>query len=307
MKATALQRGTAVHEAIEYYNTGKSWKRAVKKFAKEFYRTTMKQEIEAFGDVPKIVQSICENYFECYGDDGLEYLDCEVHFELPLSPTINLEGYIDAITKDGNEIWPMEHKTYKRMPNRDFIMFNPQAARYIWALWQLGYKPAGFLWNILLVAEPALPTLTEKTHELSLKKIKSTPYTIIQGIKQLGLDPKNYQEYISKFSYDDFFYRSKIRLSEDVVNDIMKDTIKIAEDIDYNGEKNRVKNLTKDCSWCSYKSICQGEMMGLDVDYIKKSEYKKREHGRNEEQTHQPKIRIKTHRNRGKNKRPHRN
>jgi ATP-dependent helicase/DNAse subunit B len=278
-KAAALQRGTVVHEAIEAYNTGKSWKKVIKRFERDFMKNTMAEERVELGDIPKIAQTICENYFACYEqeDENLEYIQNELHFDLPLTKTITLEGYIDALTLDNKILWPMEHKTYARLPDRDFLMFNSQSGRYIWALWELGYNPAGFLWNILLVKEPAKPKMTEKTNKLSLAAINSTPFAVEKGIKELGLDPRKYKDYINKFSYDDFFFRHKVRLSKPVVNSIMEDTIQVAKMIESHGMTYKSKNLGKDCGWCSYKSICQGELCGLDVDFIKKTEYVIRE------------------------------
>jgi RecB family exonuclease len=299
-KAAALQRGTVVHEAIEKYNTGKSWKKVVRRFSKEFYANTLEEERVELGDLPKIVSSICDNYFACYENEDLEYLECEKHFELPLTKTVNLEGYIDAITKDSRgNTWPMEHKTYSRLPKRDFIMFNPQSARYIWALENMGYKPYGFLWNILLVGStPLKPTMTEKTKKLSLAHINSTPFAIQQGIKELGLNPKDYQKFIDSFDYEGFFYRQKIRLDKNVVKDIMQDTIDVAIMIEKQGSSLKAKNLTKDCSWCSYKSICQAELMGLDAKFVIKNEYEEREHGRNENKKKEEPRKSKTHRHR---------
>lgn len=274
-KAAALQRGSIVHEAIEAYNKGKSWKKVVNRFSEEFYKNTMAEERVELGDIPQIAKTICENYFACYGDEDLEYLNSEMHFELPLTKTITIEGYIDALVRDGNTLWPMEHKTYSRMPDRDFIIFNSQSGIYIWALEQLGYKPAGMLWNILLVKEPALPKLTS-TGKLSQAMIKSTPHAIRKGIKSLGFNPKLYKNYINKFDYEDFFFRHKVRLSRNVVSTIMDDTIQIAKLIEKEGHKLTAKNLGKDCSWCSFKPLCQAELLGLDKEYIQKAEYETR-------------------------------
>ena len=34
------------------------------------------------------------------------------------------------------------------------------------------------------------------------------------------------------------------------------------------GETNKVHNITRDCSWCTYHDICYAEMTGGDVEYV---------------------------------------
>ena len=34
------------------------------------------------------------------------------------------------------------------------------------------------------------------------------------------------------------------------------------------GEKNKTKNLTKECAWCEYRDICMAELSGGDREYV---------------------------------------
>lgn len=277
LKPGPLQRGVVIHECLENWNNGKSWKKPLKKYRENFYKNTFEEERVELGDIPQMVQELLEAYTHFYTEEEFEYLQNELHFELPLTQDIAIQGYIDSIVKDKNgRVWSMENKTYARTPDRDFLIFNPQSATYNWALKQLGYEPEGMLWNIIKAKEPTKPKLTQKTQQLSVAKLDSTPYTVRKGIIELGLDPEDYQDFIDKHDYSNYFYRHQIRLNQKVVDSIMEDTISTAQEIYDQGGKLKDKNLGKDCSWCSYKSICQAELMGLDVDYIIEAEYQVR-------------------------------
>lgn len=279
-KGMALRRGSIIHECIEAYNSGKSWKKPFKVFEKDFYDNTFMEERLEVGDIPKMVSELLENYFHYYEDEELEYIQNELHFQLPLTSDIEIEGYIDAVVKDGrNKTWPMETKTYTKSPDRDMLMFNNQSAIYTWALSELGYKPEGTLWNIIRAKEPSRPRMTDKTGKLSLAKLDSTPYTANKAIREMGLDPRDYQEFIEKLSYDSYLFRHYIRINKDVVSTIMGDTIYTATNILDKGDKIKDRNLTRNCGWCSFKEICQAELMGLDTDFIIKHEYQLREKG----------------------------
>ena len=274
LKPGPLQRGSVIHECLEYWNNGKSWRRPLERFSKEFYETTFEEERIELGDIPKMVEELMEAYTYYYEDEDLNYLANELYFELPLTSEIAVEGYIDSLVEDNKGgIWSMETKTYARAPDREFLLFNIQSAIYTWALTQMGYSPEGMLWNIIKAKEPNKPKLTKKTKELSVAKLDSTPYTVRKGIIELGLNPEDYQDFIDKHDYDSFFYRHAIRLNKNVVKSIIEDTRSTAIEIYEKGGKLKDKNLGRDCSWCSYKSICQAELMNLDVDYIIEAEY----------------------------------
>ena len=50
-KGIALRRGSIIHECIEAYDSGRSWRKPYKAFAEQFYRETFREEIVEFGDL----------------------------------------------------------------------------------------------------------------------------------------------------------------------------------------------------------------------------------------------------------------
>lgn len=272
-KGIALRRGSIIHECIEAYDSGRSWRKPFNSFAKQFYEETFKEEIAEIGDIPRMVEELMENYQALYDEDGLTYLGNEVHFELPLMPGVVIEGYLDALVEDeAGCVWPKETKTYKRNPDYDFLLLNTQSALYTWAVMEMGYKPKGTLWDIVRAKEPSRPAFTQKG-EISKKGIDSTPYTVRKALREMGKDPKDYQDLIDKVSFDDFFRRYPVRVNHTVVKGIMEDFKSTAREIQKQGHKLCDRNLGKGCSWCDYKPLCQAELMGLDTGYIRKKQF----------------------------------
>jgi hypothetical protein len=289
-KGEALIRGSVIHEALEAYHKGKSWKKVVKNFEKDFYKNTFEEERAELGNLPAMITEILENYFICYADDDdkWEHVEQELHFMIPLPGTagkIELEGYVDDILKDNKSlIWLGETKTHKRIPSQDFRLTNVQTASYVWALRELGLykKIRGILWNYIIAKEPTKPKLL-KSGELSKAKIDTTPHTYIKALKELGKNPKDYQDIISQLDYSSYFIRYPMVISESMIKSTMEDMIETSKQIYNCGPELKARNLTNDCDWCDYKILCQSDLMNLDTEYLIKNEFEVREGGRPKE------------------------
>lgn len=289
-KSGALRRGSIIHECIEAYDSGRSWKKVFIPFAKEFYRTTFSEEIVEIGDIPKMVEELMENYQAIYDDDGLEYIGSEVHFQLPLIPgEVEIEGYLDAIVQDeASKIWCKETKTYKRNPDYDFLVMNTQSSLYLWAMAQLGYKSQGTLWDIVRSKQPAVPQFTQ-TGKLSQKGIDSTPYTVTKWLLAQGLNPQDYQDLLSKVRPENYFTRSWVRINPVIASGVVEDFKDSSRQILRCGKQYRDRNLSKECAWCDYKPLCQAELQGLDVSFIRQKQFEISEGGRNNGKESSPK------------------
>lgn len=272
-KGMALQRGSIIHECIEAYDSGRSWRKPYQKFATQFYKETFREEIVEIGDIPRMVEELMENYQALYENDGLVYLGNEVHFELPLMPGVVIEGYLDALVEDEHgAIWPKETKTYKKNPDYDFLLLNTQSALYTWAVMEMGHNPKGTLWDIIRAKEPSRPQVL-KSGEISRKGIDSTPYTVKKALLEMGKDPKDYVDLLGKVSFEDYFRRYPVRVNHTVVRGIMGDFRSTAREILRSGSKLCDRNLGKGCAWCDYKPLCQAELMGLDTEFIRKKQF----------------------------------
>lgn len=272
-KGIALRRGSIIHECIEAYDSGRSWRKPYRNFAKQFYEETFKEEIVEMGDIPRMVEELMENYQALYENDGLIYLGNELHFELPLMPGVVIEGYLDALVEDEKgAIWPKETKTYKRNPDYDFLLLNTQSALYTWAVTEMGYSPKGTLWDIIRAKEPGRPQFL-KDGKVSKRGIDSTPYTVKKALREMGQNPDDYEDLLAKVSYEDYFRRYPVRVNPTVVKGIMDDFKSTAREIMKSGDKLHDRNLGKGCAWCDYKPLCQADLMGLDTEFIQKKQF----------------------------------
>lgn len=272
-KGIALRRGSIIHECIEAYDSGRSWRKPYRNFAKQFYEETFKEEIVEMGDIPRMVEELMENYQALYENDGLTYLGNELHFELPLMPGVVIEGYLDALVEDEKgAIWPKETKTYKRNPDYDFLLLNTQSALYTWAVTEMGYSPKGTLWDIIRAKEPGRPQFL-KDGKVSKRGIDSTPYTVKKALREMGQNPEDYEDLLAKVSYEDYFRRYPVRVNPTVVKGIMDDFKSTAREIMKSGDKLHDRNLGKGCAWCDYKPLCQADLMGLDTEFIQKKQF----------------------------------
>lgn len=272
-KGIALRRGSIIHECIEAYDSGRSWRKPYRNFAKQFYEETFKEEIVEMGDIPRMVEELMENYQALYENDGLTYLGNELHFELPLMPGVVIEGYLDALVEDEKgAIWPKETKTYKRNPDYDFLLLNTQSALYTWAVTEMGYSPKGTLWDIIRAKEPGRPQFL-KDGKVSKRGIDSTPYTVKKALMEMGQNPEDYEDLLAKVSYEDYFRRYPVRVNPTVVKGIMDDFKSTAREIMRSGDKLHDRNLGKGCAWCDYKPLCQADLMGLDTEFIQKKQF----------------------------------
>lgn len=277
-KSPALIRGSIIHECLEAYYNGKSWKKVWQRFADEFYEEAFEEEIESLGDIPYMAKELLEAYFHFYEkeDEGTEYLNNELHFELPLIDDINLEGYIDAIIEDEDgKIWVKDYKTFRSMPEYNSLRFNYQSAIYMWALREMGYEVEGMIWDIVTAKTPSKPQLL-KDGSVSKRKLDSNPYTVRKGIIELGLDPNDYLDLIHSVKYENYFHRFKIRYNQNLVDALMEDIKQTALEIRDNGDRLKDMNLeTKFKS--SYMDLWQAEVMNSDVEFIIDNHFERRE------------------------------
>lgn len=281
-KGSALVRGSAIHECIEWYNTGKSWKKSWKNFKKEWEETYLLEEKEEMGDIPKMVYDLMEGYVEYWSDEEIEYIESELEFLLPLctykGTEIWIKGFIDFIAKDpkGN-IWIGETKTHKRWPDESVRLFNQQSSIYIWALEQLGYKKVkGVIWNYVRAKQPTVPQRL-KSGRLSKQRCDSIPTVVERYLIEQGENLKDWNEFITALNWDDFYRRYEERVSREVVRSVMEDVIETAKDIIDKPDRKARNMNSQGCQWCDYAPICEAELTGADVSFIIKSKYERGE------------------------------
>lgn len=92
------------------------------------------------------------------------------------------------------------------------------------------------------------------------------------SFKDLGIEeiPEAVYEDI-KENHKAFLDRYITPIQPSVITVVWKDFVETVEDIVKN--KSSAKNLGKNCEWCSFKDLCQTELTGGDVEYVKQLYY----------------------------------
>ena len=289
VKGPALVRGSAIHECLEYYYSGKSWKKPQREFEEQFNKMYLSEERALLGDLPKMVYDLMVGYVECWEqeDEELDFLEQELEFIVPLfkGEKIYIKGFIDFIAEDNKGIILGETKTHKRFPEYDVRLFNTQSSIYAWVVRDAlnkypDKKVNRIMWNYIKAKQPTEPRLLKDGKTLSKAKLDSLPGVVYRAIKSHGLDPKKYQDLISAQDYSNYYRREVLRIDDRVVKSVLEDTRDTAIQI-YKHPLYKDRNISKDCSFCDFKSLCQAELCnpGSDLDYIIKADFEIREIG----------------------------
>lgn len=215
--------------------------------------------------------------------DGVEEPALELHFCIPCSRTNGLHGYIDAILRevDTGHVWCTDYKFRRSLSPDEEEQFNIQNAIYSKACSDMGIDITGTMtWQHSNV--PASVPKVNKDGSLSKAKIKTTWDVYLQCIEELGLDPSDYAEMEQKLADNEFWRATKEYRNPDTVYNIwnrivvpMADAISLRRNSDGG---NAMSMYPWNCKMCQFTSLCQAELRGYDVDFIKASEYTQKKH-----------------------------
>lgn len=174
-----------------------------------------------------------------------------------------------------------EHKTFSNKPNMDVLVMNTQKCLYAKAVQFLkGILPDKVKWDYIRSTPAAEPIWLEKSKRFSeAASTKITPMSWRRACKRQGiLDPEilhKGERY--KGNIPEFFFQVELDIDPLMVDTIWDGFLYTAKHIIRFGEKNKTRNVTRDCSWCTYRDICYAEMTGGDVQYVIGKDFKERE------------------------------
>lgn len=283
--ALPLFVGTGVHAMLEAQVVKGSWKDEMNAFRSDFNRLFNEEKAE-LGDVPAEVEGIVTGYFKKYQDDGLLYVPrhqgkrAEIPVKVDLDNHTRFIGFIDKFPQDSEgRNWVMDHKTCKVIPGEETRFADLQLLLYVWLLPQLGYeKPAGVIWDYVKKKAPTRPELLKNGTFSKAAKIDTTYEVYMETVEAtLGKEKlSEYEEFAQTLKgREEKFYR-RIYLpspSQEMIGNVVKDILASGAEIRNLGPNAKVRNMTKDCNFCSYYNLCQAEVRGLDSDYIRKADY----------------------------------
>lgn len=275
-----LYFGTDFHKLLELRNDPQALKEAKKSIKETFY------------DLPSAYQSdLGENYvqdlFSIFDDYNHVYHGVrqpqvtEKEFEFEVGSAANGEpivfvGKIDELYllkhQGVKSITVGEHKTFSSKPRMDILVMNPQKCLYAKAAYFLkGILPDKVKWDYIRSVPASEPIWLDKTKRFSeASSTKITPMSWRRACEARNIcNPETLAKgdrYASNIT--EFFFQVELDIDPMMVDTIWDGFMYTAKQIVRFGKSNKTKNVTKDCSWCTYRDICYSEMTGGDTEYV---------------------------------------
>lgn len=209
----------------------------------------------------------------------------ELHFRVPCPPTKGLHGYIDAILRDKETgfIWCTDYKFRKSLSPDEDEAFNIQNAVYAYACQKMKIDITGTMtWQH--VNTPAADPAILKNGTISRAKIRTTWEHYEQFCREHGQDPQDYFiEMEEKLRDIEWFRPTYEYRNAETVQRIWKECVIPAAKATKSAHGVKADNFRSMYPWncrigCQYQSICQAELRGYDAEFIRQTEYIRRDH-----------------------------
>ena len=297
-KSRPLMIGSLVHECLESHFRDGHYLPVIRNWKKEELDKMFKEEQALNSDIIPLVKSLMRGYIKRWDELGLEMIWVEHEFNIEISPGIWLNGKIDGLAKCSKGLkWLVEHKTCKKMPGEEIRINDIQAILYSRMLPLMGDDiPNGVIWDYLRTKPPAKPELLKSGGLSTRKNIDTLPEVYLREIHRHGLDVNGYQDILTELENkkDNFFRQIRLPFSKNMGDIVLEELVIDSQELvrrealyKDDGIDTFTRHLSRDCSWCDFKTLCHAELKGDDTEYILKHDYKKAEKRDEKEDRHQ--------------------
>lgn len=303
LESMPLRRGTWVHELLEYHFRGLDWEEQHRKLVKKSQEDLFEEES---GDMAKECYNIVSSYVDYYQNDPLKTVAVELTVERPLfNGNALYRGRIDLVVEDkeGN-IWLMDHKTHRVIPDWQYRELNFQNYSYLWACRKapqykaLGIpQPKGFIYDYCRTSAIKEPTLTTKgVLSRAFKAKQTTPVVLRNWLKSSGLlrtiegvdmlaikDPVEYDhvasliDEVSRQPLDSFFRRDRMEFTKEQQVRQMKSflcTAKRMLEYEWSDPDLIERNVSQCCSFmCRYKDLTNADLIHGSSELEQRTRY----------------------------------
>lgn len=282
-----LRFGTWMHELLEALNKGEDWKeqhrRNINKFRKYF-----EEEREMLGDLPGDTLRTMRAYLWHYQHDDWEVLDVEFTLEVEFPDWAIYRGKIDMLIQNEYGLWIVDHKNLKSFPDFSYRILDAQSGLYIWAAIKNGIQVEGHIWNYLRSKPPGIPKLLASGERLSKAKLDTDYVTLLSTIKDYGLKPKDYRDWLDRLKAQQyrhgmpqaspFFQRAILEKQPAMLKMVATEAFMTHKAIhNYHWDRRDAveRNVDRSCAWmCSYVDLCTAELFGGNGDQVRRSQFK---------------------------------
>lgn len=291
LRSRALIVGTLVHECLEMYFRDGHYMPAITNWKQGEFKKMFAEEQALHKDVIPLARQLIRGYIKNWQSAGLEMVWVEKEFRVqigtaPDGTPIFLVGKIDGLARDHRKLrWLVEHKTCKRMPGEEVRIFDAQVLLYAGMLPLIDEEEVnGVIWDYLRTKLPTKPGLLAKGGLSQAKNIDTTREVYEAEIKRHGYDPRGYVDILEALDgkRDQFYRQIKLPLRREMGETLVSELVTTSTQLIHierdhaAGNDPFTRNLTRDCSWCDYSSLCHAELRGEDTEYLLKHDYEVR-------------------------------
>lgn len=276
-----LHFGSDFHKLLELRGNPKKLKKAQQDIGDTFYEMPAKFQAELGENYLEDLSVIFQDYCEVYKDEALP-TKTEEEFMIKLGTCrgepIWFKGIIDELYM-GNKghIRIGEHKTFNRRPDMNTLMMNSQKSLYSYAVKYLyGVFPDEVIWDYIHSTPAAEPIWLEKSQRFSSAKSSNiTPYSFRRACQARNIIDKSVLQQASTYEENipNFFFRVRQPVIPQMVDNVYEGFLYTAKQIALQGDKNTVKNLTRECAYCSFQPICHSELTGGNTSEILEKDF----------------------------------
>lgn len=267
-----LTFGGDFHKLLEYRHNKEKLKKAAQDITKAYEELHPAFQADLGDNYLDDLKTIFKDYTELY-KDSVKPIETEHELLVEMGKfrgeCIYFHGIID-------EVYPNllmgEHKTFNQRPNMETLAMNMQVCLYAKA-WEIenGVKLQTVQWDYIKSAPAKFPIWLDKSNRFSEAANEGiTPNSWLRACKARGIhDPAILNK---AFNYSqntaNFFFRCRMEILPSMVDTVWNDFRAVVLDLFKRGETNKVKNITRDCSWCTYRPICYAEFTGMSTGYV---------------------------------------
>lgn len=288
--ARPLHFGTDFHKLLEVRKDPDRVELEWQRIKEEFYAMPPSWQSALGENYPFDLKEIFTDYQQKWRDAPLPKVT-EKPFELNIgyynNEDILFVGVIDELYKyvdkktGKRSIEIGEHKTFSKPPDMNTLVMNTQKSLYCKAAQMIwGILPRAVRWDYIKSTPASRPIWLESSGRFSVAKSQSiTVQSWKRACEEKGItDPKILsQGDIYEGNDNNFFFRVQQDVYPEMVEDVFNGFVYTCKDIIHRGKENKVKNITRDCSFCEYRNICLAEMSGANRNYTIEKEFTTKE------------------------------
>lgn len=275
-----LYFGSDFHKLLEYRNQPDKIDEVKQQITDQYYELNGEQQSELGENYLEDLFYIFDDYCDMWKDAPLP-TKTELEFLIPMGKykgePILFHGFIDEIYEKEEGITIGEHKTFSKMPQKDFLVMNTQKSLYAKAV-QFLYDeyPVSILWDYISSQAASYPVWLDKSSRFSTASSnRITPYSYKRACAEHSIECTDADKYETNLA--NFFFRTEMDYIPEMIENVWDGFKYTCKDIVLHGKKNKTKNITYNCSWCQYRDICHAELTGGSIDAILEHDFKRRE------------------------------